>query len=114
MRMAIPSPVSSLFSELVFRSVAPRLTTFALLLSVAESPAAAQEGHLVSGRVADAEDGRTLARVNIVIKGTTIGTATRLNGTFSLRAPSPNDTLALSYIGYKRTEIAIEGRDKID
>jgi TonB-linked SusC/RagA family outer membrane protein len=114
-----------LFSKLVFRSVAPRrdwrsarwvgtlLTTFAVLPSLAASPAAAQEGHLVSGRVVDAEDRGTLPGVNIVIKGTQIGTATRMNGTFSLRAPSPNDTLAISYIGYERTEIPIEGRDNI-
>jgi TonB-linked SusC/RagA family outer membrane protein len=117
MRMATVSSFPSLISESVFRSVAPHrtlLATFAALLSVAASPVAAQEGHLVSGRVVDAVDGRTLPGVNIVVKGTMIGTATRLNGTFSLRAPSPNDTLAMSYIGYKRTEIPIEGRDNID
>jgi TonB-linked SusC/RagA family outer membrane protein len=114
MRMATVSSFPSGLSELVFRSVAPRLTTFAAVLSVAASPAAAQQGHPVSGRVVDAEDGRTLPSVNIVIKGTQISTTSRLNGTFSLRAPSPNDTLAISYIGYERTEIPIEGRGDIE
>ena len=114
MRTATVSSFPSLFSELVFRSVAPGLATLALLLSVAASPAAAQEGRLVSGRVVDAEGGGTLPGVKILIKGTQIGTTTRVNGTFTLRAPSPDDTLALSYIGYERTEIPIGGRGTIE
>lgn len=89
------------------------LAALGVLLGVAP-PAAAQEGHPVSGRVVDAEDGRTLPGVNIVIKGTQIGTATRLNGTFSLRAPSPDDTLVITYIGYEPTAIPIDGRGDIE
>src|SRR5918996_2477596 len=101
-------------SVLGLNALAPCLATFAVLLSVAAPPAAAQEGHPVSGRVVDAEQGGTLPGVNIVIKGTRIGTTTRLNGTFSLRTSSPNDTLAISYIGYERTEIPIDGRGNIE
>jgi TonB-linked SusC/RagA family outer membrane protein len=115
MRTAPASAFPSLFSEPVFRRVAPRLATFAVLLSLAASPASAQQGgHLVSGRVVDAENATTLPGVQIVIKGTRIGTTTHQNGTFSLRARSPNDTLAISYIGYRATEIPIEGRGNID
>src|SRR6266545_4243929 len=98
----------------VLEPVAPRLATFVVLLSVAASPARAQQGHVVSGRVVDAEQGGTLPGVNIVIQGTQIGTTTRVNGTFTLRAPSANDTLTISYIGYERTEIPIEGRGNIE
>jgi TonB-linked SusC/RagA family outer membrane protein len=114
MRIAPASSFRSLFPELVFRGLAPPLATFAVLLSVAASPAPAQEGHLVSGRVVDAEGGGTLPGVQIVIKGTRTGTTTRLNGTFTLRARSPNDTLVTLYIGYQRTEIPIDGRADID
>lgn len=76
------------------------------------SPAAAQ--HDVSGRVTDANDGGTLPGVNIVIKGTTIGTATRINGEYNLRAPSANDTLVVSFVGYERIEVPIEGRSDIN
>ncbi len=76
------------------------------------APADAQ--HQVSGRVTDADDGGTLPGVNVVIKGTQIGAATRSNGEYNLRAPSPNDTLVLSFVGYEYTEIPIEGRSDID
>jgi TonB-dependent starch-binding outer membrane protein SusC len=114
MRMATVFSLPSLFSELLFRSAAPHLATFALLLSVAASPASAQEAHVVSGRVVDAQQGGTLPGVSIVIKGTQTGTTSRVNGTFTLRARSPNDTLAISYIGYQRTEIPIDGRGSIE
>src|ERR1044071_7979124 len=107
MRMATASSVASLFSKVVFRSIAPPLTMFVVLLSVAASPAPAQEGHLVSGRVVDAKEGGTLPGVTILIKGTQTSTTSRMNGTFSVRAPSPNDTLVISYIGYERTEVPI-------
>src|SRR5437773_2339304 len=106
--------IPSLFPELVFRSVTPRLAIVAVLLSVVASPAPAQEGHVVSGRVVDASEGGTLPGVTILIKGTQIETSSRTNGTFSLRARSPNDTLAISYIGYEQTEIPIEGRRNIE
>lgn len=97
------------FPEWVLRGV----IAFAVLLSVAASPAAAQEEHVVSGRVVDADTRATLPGVSIVIKGTDIGTLTRQNGTFSLTALSPNDTLVISYIGYEGTEIPIGGQADI-
>ncbi|MGH7577787.1 MAG: hypothetical protein ACREM1_22035, partial [Longimicrobiales bacterium] len=54
------------FSEWVLRGV----VAFAVLLGVAASPASAQEEHVVSGRVVDAETSETLPGVSIVIKGT--------------------------------------------
>lgn len=54
----------------------------------------------VSGVVSDAEDGEVLIGVNITVKGTTIGTATDINGEFQLLVPSSADTLVFSYLGY--------------
>lgn len=75
------------------------------------SPALAQ--HVVSGEVIDAEDGASLPGVNIIVKGTTIGTATRLNGEFVIDAPSPQDTLLLSFVGYVLEEVPINGQTQI-
>lgn len=108
--LLLAAQTSRPFSESVFRGV----VVFAVLLGVAASPASAQEGHEVSGRVVDTETGTPLPGVTIVIKGTGIGTLTRQNGTFNLSAPSPNDTLVVSYIGYNETEIPIDGQEDID
>ena len=46
--------------------------------------------------------------VNVVIKGTTIGTITGGDGTFSMQA-SDNDVLVITYIGYTTEEITVKG-----
>lgn len=53
----------------------------------------------VSGRVTAAEDGATLPGVNVVIKGTAIGTVTDIDGNYSISVPK-RATLVFSFIGH--------------
>src|SRR5699024_3993292 len=68
----------------------------------------------ITGTVTDAQSGETLPGVNILVKGTTTGASTDQNGSFELTAPSLQDTLVVTYIGYQRQEVAIDGRTEID
>src|SRR5690625_2833874 len=68
----------------------------------------------VGGQVTDAETGETLPGVNILVKGTTIGSSTDQDGNFELTVPSLEDTLVVSFIGYQTEEVPISGRSKID
>jgi iron complex outermembrane receptor protein len=61
----------------------------------------------VSGVVSDKSDGSPIAGVNIVVKGTTIGTATGADGKFILQVPSSALTLTASIIGFETQDIAI-------
>lgn len=62
----------------------------------------------ISGRVADAVSGETLAGVNILVKGRVIGTITDTNGEFNLTvSAAPPLTLVLSFVGYRSQEINI-------
>ncbi len=84
-------------------------------VSEALSRAAEQpDGHEVSGRVIDEEDGSTLIGVNVSVKGTDIGTSTNVDGEFRLVTPSETDTLVFTYIGYQRTEVPIAGQSEIE
>lgn len=58
----------------------------------------------ITGIIGDTAEG--LPGVNIVIKNTSIGTATDFDGNFSLEAKI-GDTLVMSYIGYKTQEIIV-------
>lgn len=58
-------------------------------------------------------DGTTLPGVNVVIKGTTIGTSTDGNGNFSISAPA-GGTLVFSYIGFETMEVAVSGRTQVN
>lgn len=68
----------------------------------------------VSGTVTDAETGESLPGVNIVLKGTTQGTTTDLEGGYRITSISPSDTLVYSYVGYESTEVAVNGRTEIN
>lgn len=72
-----------------------------------------QSARSISGKITDM-DGEPLAGVNIVVKGTYIGTTTSMDGSFSLRIPQINPALIISYIGYKTEEIAVAGRTHIE
>ncbi|MBW3468405.1 SusC/RagA family TonB-linked outer membrane protein [Arthrospiribacter ruber] len=58
----------------------------------------------VSGTITASDTGETLPGVNILIKGTTTGTATDMDGRFTLRVPSPDAILVISFIGYGQVE----------
>lgn len=68
----------------------------------------------VHGKVTDVETGEALPGVNVLIKGTSLGTATDVNGNYTLTVPSLTDTLVISYIGYQTQTIPIRGRSMID
>jgi hypothetical protein len=69
--------------------------------------------NLVRGRIVD-EQGRGVPGVNILIKGTTIGTVTDGEGYYSIPLTSDAQTLVCSFIGYQTREVAIQNRDEIN
>ena len=67
----------------------------------------------VSGTVTGADDGMPLPGVSVIVKGTTTGAATDMDGKYSLNVPE-NATLVFSYIGYATQEVALAGRTTVD
>ena len=61
-----------------------------------------------SGVVTD-DRGDAVIGANVVVKGTTNGTITDIDGKFSLDVPS-GSTLTISYIGYLNKEIRVDGQ----
>ncbi len=61
---------------------------------------------LVTGKITGAGDGTPLPGVNILVKGTNIGTQSDSKGNYSIEV-SRNDVLQFSFIGYKTQEIKI-------
>src|SRR5688500_397325 len=59
----------------------------------------------VAGTVKD-EAGVALPAVNIIIKGTTTGTTTDVDGNFSINV-EPDDVLSFSFIGYETEEVSV-------
>ena len=82
-----------------------KLYFFALLLMQLSSYA---QDHIIQGIVSDEND-EGLPGATIIIKGTTIGTVTDINGEFSLKA-FPDTLIIVSYSGYERQEISIDNQ----
>jgi iron complex outermembrane recepter protein len=61
----------------------------------------------INGVVTDAKDGLTIPGVNVVVKGTTTGTTTGLDGGYTLKVPANAQTLVFSFVGYETQEVAI-------
>ena len=67
----------------------------------------------ITGRIMDS-NGNALPGVNIVIKGTTVGTVTDINGYYELPLTSGASDLVVSFIGFETKQIPIAGRNVID
>src|SRR6478672_5385029 len=72
-----------------------------------------QENKVITGKVTD-DKGNGLPNVTISVKGTSIGTTSKADGTFSLTAPSYAKTLVFSSVGMMPTEVSIGTKEVID
>jgi TonB-dependent starch-binding outer membrane protein SusC len=75
--------------------------------------AAQAQDRKVSGTVSD-QTGQTLPGVSILVKGTTLGTSTDVDGKFSFSVPAAAKTLVVSYVGMTPQEIEIGTRTTFD
>lgn len=67
----------------------------------------------VSGTVKDATTQTPMAGVNVLVKGTTNGTATDADGRYTIEADK-SDVLVFSFIGYTSVELPVDDRTVID
>lgn len=68
----------------------------------------------VTGNVTSEEDGLPIVGASVLVKGTTVGTVTDIDGNFTLtNVPSSAKTLVVSYIGMQAQEIAITPQMKV-
>lgn len=68
--------------------------------------------HQVTGVVYDG-DSIPLPGAAVLVKNTSIGTATDFDGKFSIQANTPNDTLLVSFVGLKTSEIPIRKKKRL-
>jgi TonB-linked SusC/RagA family outer membrane protein len=73
------------------------------------------QGRRVTGTVTSGQDGSTLPGVAVVVKGTTIGVNTNVDGYYSINIIGEEATLGFSYIGMESQEVKVtQGRDVYD
>lgn len=83
--------------------------SLALVFSLAVIPVVAQTDLHVTGKVIDGS-GIEVIGASVVVKGTTNGSVTGVDGTFSISVPSEKSVLQISFIGYESQEIIVGKR----
>lgn len=68
----------------------------------------------ITGKVTDSDDGSPIPGVSLVVKGTTTGTVSLGDGTFSLTIPANSEILVISFVGMQTIEVAISGRSVVN
>ena len=66
----------------------------------------------ISGTTSD--DQGVLPGVNVLVKGTTVGSVSDFDGNYSIEVPEGSSTLVFSYVGYSKQEVAIDGRTTVN
>jgi TonB family protein len=70
--------------------------------------------HLARGKVTSAEDNSALPGVNVVIKGTSVGTITDVEGNFQIALPTEETTLVFSFIGLESVETEANSSESLN
>lgn len=70
-------------------------------------------GNQVRGRILD-DTGAPMPGANVMIKGTTVGTVSDVNGYYYLPLIADAQTVVVSFVGYESQEVRLDGRELMD
>src|SRR5690349_23785457 len=94
------------------KSMKKRLLKLVLLLLLASGSAYAQT---VTGVVTAASDGSPIPGASILLKGSTTGTTTDVDGKYSITISDPaGSVLVVSFIGFASQEVSVQNHSTID
>ncbi|MCG8306985.1 MAG: SusC/RagA family TonB-linked outer membrane protein, partial [Cytophagales bacterium] len=72
------------------------------------------QGRTITGKVISSEDDSGLPGVNVMVKGTSQGTVTDVEGNYSLEVPGEESVLVFSSVGYVEEEIIVGNQTVIE
>ena len=70
------------------------------------------QGKIITGVILD-KTGETVIGASVLVKGTTNGTITDVDGNFTLNNVQENAVLQVSFVGYKNQDIALKGQSNV-
>lgn len=82
---------------------------FFLMFFAASASLALAQTKTITGKVTSSEDDSPIPGVTVVVKGTTVGTLTDMDGKYKIEATGSATTLVYSFVGKKTHEAAIKG-----
>src|SRR4051812_43211021 len=109
--MSNPNPFISM-RKLYYRKFCQLLTLMLVVIGISHQARA--QSTTITGRVTTTDGAEPLPGVSVVVKGTTDGTITDVNGKYSIAVPSRESVLLFSYIGHLSEEVVVGERSSID
>ncbi|GGZ21125.1 SusC/RagA family TonB-linked outer membrane protein [Echinicola pacifica] len=91
-----------------------RKSLLSLILVLLTISATWAQGRKVTGKVVSQEEPNGLPGVNVLVKGTTVGAITDLDGMYSITVPEGQNTLVFSFIGYSSFESKIGNQSTVN
>lgn len=79
-----------------------------------EMATSAQQQIKVTGKITDSANKEVIPGVTIVVKGTTIGIVSDIDGSYTINVPNRNSVLVFSFVGYKSQEIEVNNETSIN
>src|SRR5690349_810508 len=96
----------------MMRELYKRMSLTAVMLFMFTSVILAQE-RTVSGTVTD-ENGGTMPGVNVLVKGTSTGTASDSDGNFKISIPDDGAVLVFTFVGYATSELLVGSKSVVN
>jgi len=96
---------------MIMKNVYKKLSVFMMLLALSSTVVLAQ--FKVSGKILD-ESGSGLPGATVVVKGTTTGVVSDIDGNYSIDVPSNESVLVFSFVGYETLEEVVQTRSMIN
>ncbi|MFZ4425854.1 MAG: SusC/RagA family TonB-linked outer membrane protein [Saprospiraceae bacterium] len=84
-----------------------------LTLFLAGAAAFAQD-RVITGTVTSTQDGLSVPGATVLVKGTTVGTATDIDGKYSISVPAGSNVLVFSFVGLRPQEVTIGNSNTVD
>ncbi len=72
------------------------------------------QGVTITGKVSESDTNEGLPGANVIVKGTSTGTVTDLDGNYSIEVPDGNASIVFSSVGYTTAEVVVGNRSTID
>lgn len=91
-----------------------KITLMLVFLLIAGVNFAFAQGRTITGTVTSAQDGMGIPGVTVMVKGTTIGTTTDIDGKYQIEVRPDHKTLIFRYVGMTTQEIAIGSENTIN
>ena len=108
------TPVEQVLSEILDKDLTFTIRNKMILLSKRKNENRQQEGvKRVTGKVID-EKGEAVIGATVLVKGTTNGTITDVDGIFTLDNVPSDALIAISYIGYQDRELSVKDKQSVN